>query len=96
MSDKKLNSHNQFISFYLDGGIIAFMTLVAFLSWQFMHAIKNKKYLYFSILILFTLEMFSENILSRQSGLILFIFLISFFRKADPLISKNFSDNLLT
>tara|TARA_Y100000385_G_scaffold290848_1_gene365713 strand:- start:1875 stop:3113 length:1239 start_codon:yes stop_codon:yes gene_type:complete len=96
MSDKKLNSHNQFISFYLDGGIITFMTLVAFLSWQFMHAIKNKKYLYFSILILFTLEMFSENILSRQSGVILFIFLISFFRQADPLISKNNSDISLT
>ena len=93
MSNKKLNSHNQFIGFYLDGGIFAFLTLVAFLFWQFVHATKNKKYLYFSILTFFTIEMFSENILSRQSGLILFIFLISFFRKTDPLISKKLLEN---
>jgi O-antigen ligase len=81
---KKFNSHNQFLGYYLDGGVIAFTVLLLFLFWQFRHAIINKKYLFFASMIFFSILMLSENILNRQSGIIVFIFFVLLFRNTPP------------
>ena len=76
---EKLNSHNQYLDYYLKGGIIALLVLMYFLYQQLIISIKEKKYLFTSIIILFAIQMLSENILNRQSGIIMFIFIISLF-----------------
>lgn len=77
---EKLNSHNQYLDFYLNGGIIAILVLIFFLNQELIISIKEKKYLFTSIIVLFVIQMLSENILNRQSGVIVFIFIISLFR----------------
>lgn len=77
---EKLNSHNQYLDYYLNGGIIAILVLMYFLYQQLIISIREKKYLFTSIIILFGIQMLSENILNRQSGIIIFIFIISLLR----------------
>ncbi|MFP4844592.1 O-antigen ligase family protein [Winogradskyella sp. PE311] len=76
---KYFNSHNQFLSVSLASG---FVGLLAFLT-MFYHnikiAIKNKSFVHTSITILFITIMFTENILERQDGVMLFSFFINFF-----------------
>jgi O-antigen ligase len=76
---KNYNSHNQFFDYYLDAGILGIIVLLFFLLIQFKKAIGNKDYLYQCLVLFFSLVMLTENILNRQSGVIIFIFIISFF-----------------
>ncbi len=85
------NSHNQFLGYYLDGGIFAFGVLVFFLIYLFKHAIANKDNMFLAILVLFVFILNIENILVRQSGVILFIFIMLFYR----FTKKNAKDNLI-
>lgn len=80
LTQNSYNSHNQFLGYFLDGGIIAFFVLILFLSEQFRFAYMKSDYTFLMVLILFTTLMMTENILQRQSGVIPFIFLICFLR----------------
>lgn len=77
--EQKFNSHNQFLGYYLDGGIIALLLLILFLYNQFKSSIYKKEYLFTSLILFYGFLMLTENILNRQSGVIIFIFLVSFF-----------------
>lgn len=76
------NSHNQYLSFVLSNGIIG---LIAFIFWLyiFFHSalINNDKLFLLSILV-FILMFLTENLLERQTGSVMFSFLI-------PLLYKN-------
>lgn len=76
---ERFNSHNQYFGYYLFGGIIALSVLVIFLFLQFKLALSNKNNLFLSLLVLFSIQMLTENLLNRQSGIIMFIFFISLF-----------------
>ena len=73
------NSHNQFLSAWLSGGILGFVSLVLIFIQGFKIAFKSKDFVYFSILFLFLMMFLTENILERQDGVLLFSFFISFF-----------------
>jgi O-antigen ligase len=77
---RKFNSHNQYLGYYLDGGIIALFVLIGFLLLQIKFAYKYKNALFLSAIVYFSIIMLFENILFRQSGIIMFIFLVMFFR----------------
>ncbi|NNC50723.1 MAG: O-antigen ligase family protein [Flaviramulus sp.] len=80
LHNKKYNSHNQYMSYYIDGGLLALFVLVLFIFNQFKKALSKSNHSFFSILLFFSIIMLFENILERQSGLIVFIFLICFYR----------------
>ncbi len=72
------NSHNQYLGYFLNAGIFGFLTLIGFLFYNFKIALNHKSYVYFIITLFFSIVMLIENILERQSGIILFIFMICF------------------
>ena len=77
---EKLNSHNQFLDYYLNGGVLALFILIYFIYHQFIISIRERKYLLTSIIVFFSIQMLSENILNRQTGIIMFIFIICLFK----------------
>tara|TARA_B100000780_G_C21095309_1_gene441708 strand:- start:319 stop:1542 length:1224 start_codon:yes stop_codon:yes gene_type:complete len=77
---EKLNSHNQFLDYYLNGGVLALFILIYFIYHQFIISIRERKYLLTSIIVFFLIQMLSENILNRQTGIIMFIFIICLFK----------------
>ena len=76
---RNYNSHNQYLGYLLIAGLIGFFVLLGFLLFHFKNSIDKKNDLYFIVVFFFSIIMFTENILERQSGIILFIFLINFF-----------------
>lgn len=73
----KYNSHNQYLFVWLSAGIIGLFLFVVFLVFYFKIAITHKDYLMLSIVILYCIVFLFENVLSRQSGVIFFSFLIN-------------------
>jgi O-antigen ligase len=78
---KLYNSHNQFFDIWLKTGIIGLLIFFGFLVFHFKRAIIHRNYFLIAILIYFIIIFFTENLLSRQTGIILFFFLIPFFSR---------------
>lgn len=76
---KLYNSHNQFFDIWLKTGIFGLLIFFGFLVFHFRRAIIHRNYFLISLLIYFLIIFFTENLLSRQTGIILFFFLIPFF-----------------
>jgi len=89
----KYNSHNQYLFVLLSTGVIGFIFFLLFLYYIFNIAIKNQDYFLLSILILFSISFLFENILSRQSGVILFSFLVNFLVLKYFVLNKENLDN---
>ncbi|MBT8273428.1 MAG: O-antigen ligase family protein [Bacteroidia bacterium] len=77
--ENRYNTHNQYLSITMKTGLAGLLVFLFFLCYNFKLAYRNQDWLFFSILIFFTIVMLSENILERQNGLILFAFLVNFF-----------------
>jgi O-antigen ligase len=77
--ERSYNSHNQYLSYFLSSGLLGFFLLCFFLIKTILNAKKSKDYFLISITVFFTLCMLFENILERQSGVILFSFYICLF-----------------
>ena len=75
----RFNSHNQYLDVTIKTGLIGLFVFLAFLGINFILAIKTKNQLLIMILVLYCMLFLVENVLSRQSGVILFFFLICFF-----------------
>jgi len=84
------NSHNQYLGYFLIAGLIGFLVLFGFLLFHFKNSIYRKNDLYFIVVFFFSIIMFIENILERQSGIILFIFLMNLFEYS-PITYKKVS-----
>lgn len=77
--DKEFNSHNQYLGFFLDGGLPALIVLIFFMGFFLRKSLAKKDFVFSTIIIIYGLTMITENILVRQSGIILFIFIFSSF-----------------
>ncbi|WP_439128209.1 O-antigen ligase family protein [Polaribacter sp.] len=88
----KYNSHNQYLDIFLKTGIIGFSLLLVFFISNYTIANKHKNNLALLILIFYSIVFLTENILVRQSGIILFYFLIIFFNKFNFLNEQNKND----
>ena len=73
------NSHNQYLSYFLSSGIFGFFLLLFLIITKTIDALKTQNYIFLSINIFFAIIMLFENILERQSGVILFSFYICLF-----------------
>ncbi|MDP5231996.1 MAG: O-antigen ligase family protein [Cellulophaga sp.] len=94
--DGKYNSHNQYLSIWLGTGLFGFLVFSLMLAYNFIMALRNKDLLFQVIIIFFTLNFLTENILQRQAGVILFAFLINLFGwyNLDRLVSKSFKKKI--
>ncbi len=82
------NSHNQYFDAWLRAGVAGFIYLILFISYLFYTSLKRKNYLLLALVLLYSINFLFENILLRQSGVILFYFLIIFFFLDNNLYTK--------
>lgn len=73
LSAENLNSHNQYLDYFMKGGFLLFIAFIATLFIKIRSAFKDKNYLYFSVSLLFTFSFLTENILVRQYGIYIFL-----------------------
>ncbi|WP_170179732.1 O-antigen ligase family protein [Flavivirga rizhaonensis] len=73
----RYNSHNQYLSFLLRIGLIGLILILASFFFLFSKGIKNSNYLFLMVFSFYLLEMFTENILERQDGVIFYSFFVS-------------------
>lgn len=76
---KKYNAHNQYLSLMLSGGVIILFVFLTVLGINLVYAIRFDNQLLILLIVFYGIIMFTENILERESGVIYFAFLISFF-----------------
>ncbi|WP_406685330.1 O-antigen ligase family protein [Seonamhaeicola sp. MEBiC1930] len=74
----KYNSHNQYLFVWLSCGAFGLIVFILSLVYIFNLAIGFKDYFLLGLLILYIVSFLFENVLSRQSGVILFAFLMNF------------------
>lgn len=79
----KFNTHNQYLDITIKTGLIGLLVFGIFLASSLASSIRNKNQLLTVIVIFYSMLFLTENILSRQSGVILFFFLICFFKNAN-------------
>lgn len=72
----EFNSHNQYIHFWLVGGVICFFSFLGFWSWLWYEAIKRKRSDLLGTLIFVCLLLLTENYFSRQAGMMFIAFTI--------------------
>ena len=77
--EKNYNSHNQFFSIYLSTGIIGFVAFIYFFVFVIKVANKKDTQILFLLVLYFCFNMFTENILEREDGVILVSFLLSLY-----------------
>jgi len=77
--DGKFNSHNQYLSILLGCGVFGLFTTFLLLYFNYKIFTSEKHYFFLSVLLFYSIIMFVENILERQSGVILFSFFINLF-----------------
>lgn len=81
----RFNSHNQYLDVIIKTGVIGFLIFLFFLVKNLNFAFKSKNELLLLLIIFYSINFLTENLLSRQSGVILFFFLICFFNYSDTL-----------
>ncbi len=75
----KYNAHNQFLSLFLMGGVVAFALFMVFLMFSTVLAIRFDNQLLILTIIFYSVVMFTENILERESGVLYFSLFIGYF-----------------
>ena len=73
------NSHNQYLGITLSNGIFGLLFFMLFLGYNVKKAAQFQDKLFLVVSIFYIVTMFFENILERQSGVIIFAFFICFF-----------------
>lgn len=91
--DENYNSHNQYISFTLIGGVLLLVLFLLYYYFNFISAIRSNNTILILILVFYGIMMLFENILERESGVIFFAFLINFFALKNKTNSLSNSKN---
>lgn len=79
LTKKTYNSHNQYLSYFLSNGIFGFLVLLIVLLKKLRDSIKQNNVFLLCMIVFFGISMLFENILERQSGVILFSFFFYLF-----------------
>ena len=77
--NKNYNSHNQFLSILLSSGLIGFLAFTYYLFYLFKTSNNKESQVLFFLVLFFSLNMLTENILEREDGVIVISFLINFY-----------------
>lgn len=86
---RKYNSHNQYLSILIGTGLFGLLVFLVFLVYNLMLSYKFNKKATFLIIVFYTINMLSENLLERQNGIILFFFFICYFTQSIVVQNKN-------
>lgn len=73
------NSHNQYLSILLSSGIIGFLAFAYYIFFVLKISNTTDSKVLFFLMVYFSLNMLTENILEREDGVIIISFLINFF-----------------
>lgn len=84
---EKYNTHSQYLDITLKAGVFGLLVFLLFLGINILNARKNNNQLAICVILFYVIVFFTENILARQSGVILFYFLLLF-------LNTNKMDNL--
>jgi len=76
------NTHNQYLNFWLLTGIAGMLLFLFSLGYAFYVAVKHKDNVFLYFITLFTIGFLTENILSRQAGVVFYYFFLCFFVSA--------------
>ncbi len=75
--ERKYNTHNQYLDFYLVGGIVAVLLVAGFFVWAIY--LNKNNYFAIGIFITFFIMFMVENVLHRQFGTMLFSIIINLY-----------------
>ncbi len=81
------NSHNYYSFLIGSAGVLCLLLFLLMLFWHYKISLKQKNWVYFYFLLLITLSLFTENILSRVYGVVFMLFFMTIFVKT-PLKSN--------
>lgn len=94
---KNLNAHNQFLQTNLATGLLGGITLILMLILPMYFSIKRHHYLYLFFLLLLTLNLLTESMFERQTGVVFYalfnvLFFSAYFGKnaSEKIINRNF------
>jgi len=85
IKDFTLNTHNEYFNHWASAGILGLLAIVLTLVIPLVKAIRQKDYKFLFFLLFIIISFFFENILSRQKGVLFFVFFYSiyFFNQID-------------
>lgn len=72
------NTHNQYLNFWMTGGIISLLLFLYSLLYATRMSIKTKDYFMLFFIILVSLTFLTENILARHAGVVFYYFFLCF------------------
>ena len=75
---RQFNTHNQYLQFWLATGVFPFLLFILLQLTQLAIAIASRHYLHIAVVLLFSLSLLTENLLSRQDGVFIYILFSSF------------------
>lgn len=84
----ELNTHNQYLSFLINTGIIGLFFFLITLFIGFMIAYQKRDIIFLGFMIIISVVAFSENILSLNKGIFFYAFFFSLFLKTNKLSLK--------
>jgi O-antigen ligase len=70
--ESNYNSHNQYLDVLLSNGALGLFVFLSFLIYVIQYARQTKNWLLLTILFVFLMSFFTENILNRNQGVVLF------------------------
>lgn len=75
--ESNFNSHNQYLDIMLSNGIVGLFLFVCFILYILYLAIKNKSWFLAGVVVIVAMSCLTENILSRNQGVVVFIVFLS-------------------
>jgi len=79
LHQKKYNTHNQYLQFFIDHGIVGLFILIFFTFGMIIISLRQKKYIYTLFLVIIIINFMTESVLETQSGVIFFAFFNTIF-----------------
>ncbi len=78
IAEQKLGTHNVYLNVLLGQGYLGLFLFIVILFNLFKFSIKSKDVIFIAIILFYSIEFLTENILNRQNGVILFALLINY------------------
>lgn len=79
--DKHFSTHNQYLDYLVELGILGMFLFISFLIWSVIVVYKQKNYFLLIIIILLGLTSFTENVLTLNKGIVFFTTFYYLFRR---------------
>ncbi|MBL0339782.1 MAG: O-antigen ligase family protein [Bacteroidetes bacterium] len=87
--NKNYNTHNQFLDYWAGLGFLGPLSLILILLYNSYKNVKIKNYIVPALSVLFLIGLFTENLLTRQNGIVPFAYFIScYFFSSSPQSSR--------